>query len=120
MTNYFFDVLPADLQQLIYHKNLLDSIVSKNLQTYDNIWVLYPPEWRIKPCSYKSVAMAKFTYFTQLEINCPQSESATHVAPLHQVLIVDDVPYIDDVPWSDHFVPDSDEYSDDYYYSNSD
>ncbi len=113
MANYFFDVLPTDLQQLIYHKNLLDSIESKDLKSYDNIWALYPPKWRIKPCSYKSIAMAKFTYFTHPEdLTCALGESARWVAAFHQVLIVDDVPYIDDVPWSDHFVPDSDEYSD--------
>tara|TARA_B100001287_G_scaffold216026_1_gene184918 strand:+ start:67 stop:417 length:351 start_codon:yes stop_codon:yes gene_type:complete len=116
MSNYFFDVLPTDLQELIYHKNLMDSIQSKDLQKYDNIWVLHPPKWRIQPCSYKSIAMAKFTFFSQHEVDCAQSESAAHVAPLHQVLIVDDVPYIDDTPWSDHYTPDSDEYSD--YYSD--
>ena len=114
MTNYFFDILPADLQQLIYHKNLLDSIKTKNLQLYDNIWVLNPPKWRIKPCSYKSVAMTKYTYFTQSEVDCarPQLDIAANLASLHHILVVNDVPFIDDVPWSDHFVPDSDEYSD--------
>ena len=114
MANLFFDVLPTDLQQLIYHKNLLDSIESNILQSYDNIWVLYPPKWRIKPCSYKSVAMTKFTYFTQSEVDCarPQLDTAANLAPLHHVLVVNDVPYIDDVPSFDHYMPDSDEYSD--------
>lgn len=112
MANYFFDILPTDLQQLIYHKNLMASIESKDLQLYDNIWVLYPPKWHIKPCSYKSVALAKFTYLTYPEAFKFTTLPALAVATLHQVLIVDDVPYIDDDPWTDHFIPDSDEDSD--------
>ena len=44
MTNYFFDVLPADLQQFIYHKNLINSL--NNLNQEKSFGFEFQPKYR--------------------------------------------------------------------------
>ena len=125
MTNYFFDVLPTELQQLIYHKNLLNSIESKDLQLYDNIWVLYPKNWIWHKLNFsnKSYALTRLnasvpfmsTITQTLRYTLwytPLNVIAAHIPDLHQVLVVDDIPNFSYEPYPPEF--------EDYYFSNSD